>query len=158
MRHVSRSHRVALDWSFDRINLDPKIQIKYVDTKNQLADSLTKGNFTRDEWNHLLCLFNIGHFSSIMSKQDYQHAQHEHLTQYQLTPKSKWKMLRSIEGDFIDRHPVEHQFQLSVPKEEKFQFQCIQMCCDKAVLTIFGKLMWIEICRTYGLDSRRSQY
>ena len=24
MRHVSRTHRVALDWSFDRINLDPK--------------------------------------------------------------------------------------------------------------------------------------
>ena len=33
--------------------------------KNQLADMLTKGNFTRDEWNHLLCLFNISHFSSI---------------------------------------------------------------------------------------------
>ena len=57
MRHVSRTHRVALDWLFDRINLDPKIQIKYIDTKNQLADMLTKGNFTRDEWNHLLCLF-----------------------------------------------------------------------------------------------------
>ena len=25
---------------------------------------MTKGNFTRDEWNHLLCLFNISHFSS----------------------------------------------------------------------------------------------
>ena len=25
---------------------------------------LTKGNFTRDEWNHLLCLFNFSHFSS----------------------------------------------------------------------------------------------
>ena len=57
MRHVSRTHRVALDWLFDRINLDPKIQIKYIDTKNQLADISTKGNFTRDEWNHLLCLF-----------------------------------------------------------------------------------------------------
>ena len=64
MRHVSRTHRVALDWLFDRINLDPKIQIKYIDTKNQLADILTKGNFTRDEWNHLLTLFNICHFSS----------------------------------------------------------------------------------------------
>ena len=64
MRHVSRTDRVALDWLFDRINLDPKIQIKYIDTKNQLADILTKGNFTRDEWNHLLCLFNIRHFSS----------------------------------------------------------------------------------------------
>ena len=64
MRHVARTHRVALDWLFDRINLDPKIQIKYIDTKNQLADILTKGNFTRDEWNHLLTLFNISHFSS----------------------------------------------------------------------------------------------
>ena len=64
MRHVSRTHRVALDWLFDRINLDSKIQIKYIDTKNQLADILTKGNFTRDEWNHLLTLFNISHFSS----------------------------------------------------------------------------------------------
>ena len=65
MRHVSRTHRVALDWLFDRINRDSKIQIKYIDTKNQLADMLTKGNFTRDEWNHLLSLFiNISHFSS----------------------------------------------------------------------------------------------
>ena len=64
MRHVFRTHRVVLDWLFDRINLDSKIQIKYIDTKNQLADMLTKGNFTRDEWNHLLNLFNISHFSS----------------------------------------------------------------------------------------------
>ena len=64
MRHVSRTHRVALDWLFDRINLDSKIQIKYIDTNNQLADILTKGNFTRDEWNHLLNLLNISHFSS----------------------------------------------------------------------------------------------
>ena len=58
MRHVSRTHRVALDWLFDRINLDSKIEIKYIDTKNQLADILTKGHFTRDEWNHVLNLFN----------------------------------------------------------------------------------------------------
>ena len=64
MTHVSRTHRVALDWLFDRINLDTKIQIKYIDTKNQPAYILTKGNFTRDEWNHLLCLFNSSHFSS----------------------------------------------------------------------------------------------
>ena len=64
MRHVSRTHRVVLDWLFDRINLDSKIQIKYIDTIKQLADILTKGNFTRDEWNHLLNLLNISHFSS----------------------------------------------------------------------------------------------
>ena len=64
MRHVSRTHRVALDWLFDRINPGSKIQIRYIDTKHQLADILTKGNFTRDEWNNLLHLFNISHFSS----------------------------------------------------------------------------------------------
>ena len=85
MRHVSRTHRVALDWLFDRINLDPKIQIKYIDTKNQLADILTKGNFTRDEWNHLLCLFNISHFSSTvcsdtMAKRSQQDSGEERVT------------------------------------------------------------------------------
>ena len=46
------------------INLDPKIQIRYIDTKHQLADILTKGHFTRDECDNLLHLFNISHFSS----------------------------------------------------------------------------------------------
>ena len=45
-------------------NLGSKIQIRYVDTKHQLADVLTKGNFTCDEWNNLLHLVNISHFSS----------------------------------------------------------------------------------------------
>ena len=45
MRHVSRTHRVALDWLFDRINLDPKIQIKYIDTKKQVADMPTNWKF-----------------------------------------------------------------------------------------------------------------
>ena len=67
---------------FDRINLDTKIQIKYIDTKNQLADILIKGNITRDECNHLLCLFNISHFSStncleVMSKRTQEDAGEE---------------------------------------------------------------------------------
>ena len=85
MRHVSGTHRVALDWLFDRINLDLKIQITYIDTKNQLADILTKGSFTRDEWNHLSCLFNISHFSStncleVMSKRTQKDAGEERVT------------------------------------------------------------------------------
>ena len=85
MRHVSRTHRIALDWLFDRIKLEPKIQIKYIDTKNQLADILTKGNFTRDEWNHLLCLFNISHFSStncseVMSERTQKYSGEERVT------------------------------------------------------------------------------
>ena len=85
MRHVSRTHRVALDWLLDRIDLEIKIQIKYIDTKNQLADILTKGNFTRDEWNHLLCLLNISHFSStncseVMSKRTQKDSGEERIT------------------------------------------------------------------------------
>ena len=30
VRHVSRTHRVALDWLCDRVILDPKIQIRYI--------------------------------------------------------------------------------------------------------------------------------
>ena len=54
MRHVSRTHRVAVDWLFDRINLDPKIQIRCIDTEHQLADILTKVNLTRYEWNNFI--------------------------------------------------------------------------------------------------------
>ena len=80
-----QNHRVAIDWLFDRINLDPKFQIKYFNTKNQLADILTKGHFTRDEWNHLLCVFNISHFSStdcseVMSKRTLEDAGEERVT------------------------------------------------------------------------------
>ena len=54
MRDVSPTHRVALDGLFDRINLDPKIQIKSVDPRHHFSDMLTKGGFTYDEWNHYL--------------------------------------------------------------------------------------------------------
>ena len=74
MRHVSRTHRDALDWLLDRINLEPKIQIRYIDTKHQMADILTKGSFTRDEWNHLrmfkilnFSMFSCSHFSNFLS-------------------------------------------------------------------------------------------
>ena len=54
-------------------------------TPNQLADILTKGSFTRDEWNHLLCLFNISHFSSTvcsaaMAKRSQQDSGEERVT------------------------------------------------------------------------------
>ena len=90
MRRISRTHKVALDWLFDRINLDPKVQIKYVDARNQPADILTKGTFTRDEWHRLLRLFSIMNYtwffrshlsnrideSLVMSKQQMQEKQH----------------------------------------------------------------------------------
>ena len=92
MRHVSRTHRVALDWLFDRIFLDSKIQIKYIDTKNQLADILTKGNFTRDEWNHLLCLFNISHFSSTVCSDTTAKRSQQDSGEERVTAKSKLLM------------------------------------------------------------------
>ena len=57
MRHVTRTHRVALDWLFDRINSDPKIQIRFVDI-------LTKGSFSKNEWNNLLRFSNIMNVST----------------------------------------------------------------------------------------------
>ena len=107
MRHVSRTHRVALDWLFDRISLNTKIQIKYIDTKNQLAD---KGNFTRDEWNHLLSLFDVSHFSSTicsaaMSKRVQQGSGEERVTgglrmDIKILGNLLWKMIDL--GNLID--------------------------------------------------------
>ena len=73
MRHVSRTKELLLMGCLIESIWTPNIQIKYVDTKNQPADILTKGNITRDEWIHLLCLFISSHFSStdcseVMSK------------------------------------------------------------------------------------------
>ena len=56
----------ALDKLFGRINFDPKNQIRCVDTKNQLADILTKSSFSKDEWNSVLrslYIMNLSMFS-----------------------------------------------------------------------------------------------
>ena len=45
MRHVSRTHRVAHDWLFDRINVDPKIQIKYIWHQKPTRRRTDKGKF-----------------------------------------------------------------------------------------------------------------
>ena len=92
MRHVSRTLRVALDWSFDRINLDPKNQIKYIDTKNQLADILTIRNFTRDEWNHLLCFLNMSNFSSTVCSEVMSKRTQKDLGEERVTAKSRAMM------------------------------------------------------------------
>ena len=110
MRHVSRTHRVALDWLFDRINLDPKIQIKYVDTKNQLADILTKGSVTRDEWNHLLHLLDISHFSSTactaaMAKRAQQESGEERVTAKSRPMKKKTARMPSVVSSSTSSNP-----------------------------------------------------
>ena len=60
MRHVARTQRVDLDWLFERINNDPGISVRYVNTTDQLADILTKGSFTSATWCHLCDLCQIG--------------------------------------------------------------------------------------------------
>ena len=114
--------------------MEPKSQIKYIDTKNQFADILTKGNFTRDEWNHLLCLFNISHFSStdcfeVMSKRTQKASGEE-----RVTAKSKPMMnlvsrcsertpdvLQSTASQSLVKTRHESQFPLNPQTEQHFR-------------------------------------
>ena len=115
----ARTHRVAHDCLFDRINLDPKIQIKYVDTKQQLADILTKENFTRDEWNNLLHLFNISHFQINLLLSEFQ--------LYQL-PRNIGEMDARRERRREDCGKVKTDVELGLACCDKF-FDCAQSDC-----------------------------
>ena len=111
MRHVSRTHTVALNWVFDWINLGSKVQIKFVDTKKQLADLLTKESSSREEWNHVLRLFNImnfsmfscSHFSNFLSdpngKQSAMSKRGQDATSSECSPMPKPKTSGSSEGE-----------------------------------------------------------
>ena len=46
MRHVSRTHRVDLDWLFERTDLGEAIQVKFVNTLQQTVGVATKGTFS----------------------------------------------------------------------------------------------------------------
>ena len=56
MRHVARTHRVDLDWILERIRTDPGIQMRFVGTKTQIADLLTKGSFSASQCDALINL------------------------------------------------------------------------------------------------------
>ena len=79
----------------------PKIQTKNIDTKNQLADMLTKGNFTRDEWNHLLCFFNISHFSSTVCSGAMAKRVQQYSGEERVTAKSRPMMSLCCKGPLI---------------------------------------------------------
>ena len=68
LRHVSRTHRIDLDWLFERISKAPGVFIKFVPTKEQVADVLTKGSFTAEAWNTLCQLRLILPRSSLKTK------------------------------------------------------------------------------------------
>ena len=59
-RHVPRTFRVDTDWLFERVRTDSGISIKYIGTKDQLADVLTKGSFTAQQWSYLCGLWCLG--------------------------------------------------------------------------------------------------
>ena len=50
MRHVTRTHAVTLERSFQRINSGPVVFVKYVRSNDPLADLLTKGAFSSQQW------------------------------------------------------------------------------------------------------------
>ena len=60
MRHVGRTHRIDLDWLIERFQSDPGIKIRFVGTKEQIADFLTKGAFASAQWKDLCKLAQIG--------------------------------------------------------------------------------------------------
>ena len=63
-----------------------EIRIKSVNKDNSHSwVRISHGTFTRDEWNHILCLFNISHFSSakcseVMSKRTQEESGEERVT------------------------------------------------------------------------------
>ncbi len=59
-RHVPRTHRINLDWLIERISTDPGIRLKYINTKRQAADILTKGVFTAAQFEVLVMLCQNG--------------------------------------------------------------------------------------------------
>ena len=65
MRHVGRTHRIDLDWMFERLLTDPALHLKYVNTKQQIADIFTKGSFSEATWKTLCSLMQIIPSSSV---------------------------------------------------------------------------------------------
>ena len=54
LRYVPRTHRINLDWIFELVSNDPGVFIKWISTKEQLADILTKGMFTAAQFQSLV--------------------------------------------------------------------------------------------------------
>ena len=60
LKHVARTHRIDLDWLFERIHCDPCVFGRYIHTKLQIADMLTKGHFSSEQWLALCHLLRLG--------------------------------------------------------------------------------------------------
>ena len=60
LRHVTRTHRVNLDWCLERLREDDGIYLRHVNTKMHIADFLTKGSFAISNWKSLCNLAQTG--------------------------------------------------------------------------------------------------
>lgn len=59
MRHVSRTHRVNFAWLYDIVQNDGSAGIKYINAKQQSADSLTTGFTQFETWSTLLSILAV---------------------------------------------------------------------------------------------------
>ena len=67
----------------------PRSKSNTLTSRTNSQTSWQKGNFKRDVWNHLLCLFNISHFSSIRSVKAMSKITWEGAGEERVTAKSK---------------------------------------------------------------------
>ena len=58
-RHVTRRHKVDLDWLCESVDSDHSMLIEHMRTSDQLADMLTKGMFTTMQWHFFLIWWQI---------------------------------------------------------------------------------------------------
>ena len=58
LRHLPRTHRIDLQWLFE-VCSNPRIRMLYVNTKQQIADLMTKALNNPQTWEHLLDIAQI---------------------------------------------------------------------------------------------------
>ena len=68
LRHVSRTHRVNLDFLYDISLHSPHIYLQYVRTSSQAADIFTKGKFSSAQWKKLTTLCGIAPLTEVKTK------------------------------------------------------------------------------------------
>ena len=71
LKHLSRTHRVNLDWLSERLRDDPNVYGRYIHTTMQLADLFTKGEFTADTWCNLCTLLRLGPPGLVVTRKDF---------------------------------------------------------------------------------------
>ncbi len=65
MRHMQRTHRIDVESLFESIHAIDGLSIKYINTKNQIADIFTKGSFSVQSWDTLCKLLKIGSIGKV---------------------------------------------------------------------------------------------